>query len=368
MSSSLLTYLDILIGFTLVMLLASSLVTVLSQWVLNLSNYRATVLQKGLELLLSQSNDQLKPHVKEIVNTVLFHPLVAGQNWYGKAREGTVIQREELVRVLLELVTTKTTLGAPAIKALRNAFDLDETDADTPQAMLEAMQKRAVQLEAEFPSAAAHMLRTRAIVEHATGRFVTGVMSWFDETSDRMTQFFAQRARAITIVLSVVVGFTLPLDSLDLLRRLSMDEALRSRLVAAAQQIEQTQKTEQNKLERASDDDAVQRLRSDLEGLAIVPKGGVWTMVQREGWAKLEDALLGILLSICLMSLGAPFWFEAMKTRLKLRPTLAQTEEKALQERKDLLPSDSGNVGFARESEAGDLQASAIASRPGTEG
>jgi hypothetical protein len=36
LSGSFLTYLDILIGFALVLLLASSIVTVLSQWLLNL--------------------------------------------------------------------------------------------------------------------------------------------------------------------------------------------------------------------------------------------------------------------------------------------------------------------------------------------
>ncbi len=56
MSGSLLTYLDILTGFALVMLLASSIVAVLSQWLMNLRNYRTVVLREGLKLLLSGSS------------------------------------------------------------------------------------------------------------------------------------------------------------------------------------------------------------------------------------------------------------------------------------------------------------------------
>ncbi|MGH2670645.1 MAG: hypothetical protein ACRDH5_16305, partial [bacterium] len=42
----------------------------------------------------------------------------------------------------------------------------------------------------------------------------------------------------------------------------------------------------------------------------------------------------GILLSVLLLSLGAPFWFEVLKTGLKLRPMLAGKEEMEREERK----------------------------------
>jgi hypothetical protein len=404
MSGSLLTYLDILIGFALVMLLASSIVTVLSQWLLNLRNYRAVILREGLKRLLIQVDANLAPQADKIAKTVLLHPLVAGVNWNGKDREGVVIQREQLARVLLEVAATQLQLGNDGahIKALRKALDLDETDGDTPKALLEAIQARIVQLEIEFPSAATHMLRARAIVENASARFISGLMSWFDETSGRMTQIFAQHARALTISLSAIVAIVLPLDSIDLLRRLALDEAVRSRLVEAAQKLEQrpgtaewtdgqsgggtTQETNQpqghiesdtsqagkNQPKTASSSSEyaeVRRLRTDLEALAIIPSGGVWTLLsQPKGGEKLLDALPGILLSICLMSLGAPFWFEALKHLLKLRPTLAQTEEKERQERKDVLSANSGLAFAARESEVGDLGADAIASHPGGEG
>ncbi|MDQ3776690.1 MAG: hypothetical protein M3461_21230 [Pseudomonadota bacterium] len=343
MSGSFLTYLDILIGFALVMLLASSIVTVLSQWLLNLRNYRAVVLREGLKLLLIQVDGQLEPHAGEIVQAILRHPLVAGRDWKGQEQDGRVIQREGLVRVLLELATTRTKLRKKAGEALRKALDLDPKDGDGPQATLDAIQARVVQLEIEFPNAAAHFLRTRAIVENASGRLVSGLMSWFDETADRMTQYFAQRARAVTIALSAVVALALPLDAFDLLTRLSLDEALRSRLVEAAQTIEQATPAQDPGYTRVRD------LRDTLENLAIVPTGGIWTYVQGEdGCRRLLGAIPGILLSICLMSLGGPFWFEALKNLLKLRPVLAQKEEKERQERREVLPGGAGVVPAVR--------------------
>lgn len=46
-----------------------------------------------------------------------------------------------------------------------------------------------------------------------------------------------------------------------------------------------------------------------------------------------SDAFLGLLLSWVLLSLGAPFWFDALKNLLKLRPAAAVQEEKNRTER-----------------------------------
>ncbi|MGH8514024.1 MAG: hypothetical protein ACREV8_08825, partial [Gammaproteobacteria bacterium] len=50
----------------------------------------------------------------------------------------------------------------------------------------------------------------------------------------------------------------------------------------------------------------------------------------------------GILLSVLLLSFGAPFWFEVLKTGLKLRPMLAGKEEKEREERKSSQDAPSG--------------------------
>jgi hypothetical protein len=50
----------------------------------------------------------------------------------------------------------------------------------------------------------------------------------------------------------------------------------------------------------------------------------------------------GILLSVLLLSFGAPFWFEVLKTGLKLRPMLAGKEEKEREERKSTQDAPTG--------------------------
>jgi hypothetical protein len=77
--------------------------------------------------------------------------------------------------------------------------------------------------------------------------------------------------------------------------------------------------------------------------------------------------LIGVLLSTALLSLGAPFWYEALKSTLKLRSTLAEKDDAQRLERQTTqqsTPSTDGgsNGGTApapvpKLTEAGDINA-----------
>jgi hypothetical protein len=53
----------------------------------------------------------------------------------------------------------------------------------------------------------------------------------------------------------------------------------------------------------------------------------------------LSSSWRGVLLTWILLSLGAPFWYDALKDMLKLRPTLAKKEEDARVERQTAAPA-----------------------------
>jgi hypothetical protein len=50
-------------------------------------------------------------------------------------------------------------------------------------------------------------------------------------------------------------------------------------------------------------------------------------------WPMLQQSWLGLLVTWMLLSLGAPFWYDALKDMLKLRSTLASKEEAARNDR-----------------------------------
>jgi hypothetical protein len=335
-------YLDILIGFAMVMLIASSLVTVITGWFMGWKSYRSQILGWGIKRLIAQLDARLAPFAEEISKQVLLHPLVADMDRKGNPRPGSVIHREDLIRVLLEIAGSAAFLGSNARAALRAAIGSDQND--TPGELLNKIQKRAMELEVRFPKAASYLWHAEAIVEKAGGQFVAEVMARFDQTSDRLSEAFTLKARVVTVVVALVVAILLPLDSIELLRRLSVDEKLTAALVTQAQQAVDKAGTATASGDLEKDRRTLQELKSQIDqpNLAILPAGWWPEKVKsratadsepRFDWAKCLRSILGVILSAALLSLGAPFWFETLKNLLKLRPAVATKEDKDRQDR-----------------------------------
>src|SRR5689334_17586035 len=92
--------LDVLIGFAVIMLLLSLAVTALVQTITTMLGWRSRNLVHGVVAILNQIDPKMSPYVtRQIANAVLCQPLIA------RAEGGrtTVLQREELTSILLEL-------------------------------------------------------------------------------------------------------------------------------------------------------------------------------------------------------------------------------------------------------------------------
>ncbi len=330
-------YLDIVIGFVAVMLIGSSIVSVIAQWFIGWRQYRSQILGLGVEQLLSHLDPRLAKHADKIAQAVLTHPSVADLTMGKAARPGSVLRREDLIPILLDLASTEA-LGKHVQVDLVRALAIDAND--TPAEILERIQKRAMELQVQHPNAASYLWHAQAVAEKAGGKLVAGVMARFDQMSERLTQMFTQRARAVTVVVSLVVAILLPLDSIELLRRLSEDGTLRARLSTQAQQAVDKGKPAEASGDIKKDLETLRDLKKQLDepSIAIIPPGWWQAKIMKPGaandvdWPKVPSALAGVLLSGVLMSLGAPFWFDMLKNLMRLRPAAAANEEK---DRKD---------------------------------
>src|SRR6516162_2566854 len=93
---------DVFIGLSLVMLLLSMIVTVMTQAITSLLNSRGKNLLSGVADMLEQIQPGIDRQIAEdIARAALTHPLVSGPN----GSLGSVIHREELTKLLLELGT-----------------------------------------------------------------------------------------------------------------------------------------------------------------------------------------------------------------------------------------------------------------------
>ena len=329
---------DILIGFSVIMLAVSMSVTLIIQWVLSVSGMRGKKLVVGVIHLLRQIDPVLltPERAAELADTILRHPMLAAAP--GKMAE--VVQREDLVKTILTVAAAAVTAKPAAAGAGGSVTTTTPQPAHTPsdaeQALITALSNAGIpnpgatldsirivsmRMEAARPELATHVREAIAVIEQAESQFVARLNGGFDQTMERVSHSFANYSRLWAIAISVFLAFLLQLDSFRLLNRLAMDDALRNSLVQQAVAAAPAPANQQP-LDAATQANLQQLRQLATDSLITWPSSwGGW----QEQMAR--SSIFGLLLTAALLSLGAPFWFNVLGDLLKLRPMLASKED-----------------------------------------
>jgi hypothetical protein len=304
--------LDILIGATTVVLLFSMAVTVITQALNNLFHRRGRHLKAGLADLLQQLGIPTRQCAEDIADHVVRHPMIAD----GKGNLGTVVKREEFVKLLLDFASGEgmSTLGDDSKKALLAL--IQRNGIADPLSALKNIRALELQLEASDPQLANNVRAAFAIVHGAGSDFVARINSWYDQTIDRVSQRFTNYTHLATVGIAAVVVLTVQLDIIAVMDRLSIDDQFRNAVVdVSSKQFAGNAGTAQNNPRPYYD---------------LLSQAGLVTLPTATGWiSQLKETrkIPGMVLSILLLSLGAPFWYSVLKDLLQLRSTLAQKDD-----------------------------------------
>lgn len=274
----LLNFLDSAIGFIVVILMFSLLITVLVQMVGVLLQLRGKSLLKGTELLLREIDPQLKTQAKALANQVLNHPALAD----GKDRLASALCEHELKLVLESLAEEN-----PELQTILN-------------------ERR----------------------EEVFGR----IDAWFQTVMNRAGERFKMNTRWATTVFSVLVAFALQLDSISLFRQISTNAEVRARLVsmsdsvlASSQKVLDAPAAPGTEEGLADLKDRADQVKAQIESaqLQLVPQP--WRLSAFES----VRSVLGLILTMFLLGLGAPFWFNVLRNLVGLRHTVDQKADEA---------------------------------------
>jgi len=348
--------LDIVIGFSVVMLVFALSATAVIQAVIAIFQLRGLHLLGGITALLRQIDPRLEEKIaRQIAWNVLRHPVIAR----GTARIGSVVHREELVQILLGFAAGNEPRELPktALEHLRKL--LEDRGIKDPGAVLLDIRTTSMHLEAARPDLPADVRQSVAIVQEAASEFVANVNAWFDSTMDRVKVTFSANVGLLTVVVAVILSFALSIDSFEILNRLSIDSKLRESLV------------EQGGTMVARGDSArvapptnpeFETQFNDLRKLAasrlitLPTTGGAGLGAFLEARARdVRSHLWGILLSSVLIGLGAPFWFNTLKYLTNLRSSLAQKDDEQRNQR--ATQTDPVTLPISGAGEQGDLPA-----------
>jgi hypothetical protein len=374
---------DTVIGFIVIMSVVSLLIMIATQVLSSLFALRGQNLADSLEALFRKVDPLIPANdVKKLIHNALTDPLISdsvlstdrkGGGWWGRLRtrwmRASAIRPDELLAHLYKeagspgLTTAPMSLVAP-----------QDGTAAAAWRILSALR-------------ADHSPLVRGPAQTASAELAR-FEKWFNSAQDRAGQWFAMHTRILTVGAALVAAFALQLDTISLIRKLSADPDLRARLVARADAVQRQTEIAVNQafsvnlhrkvmellrtrypelglsldnlpptatsLPRAqewlagklaadpkadeitsaygqealvlevgrSQDNFVESVRDFNDtGLALVPDP--YPRLVTTVWPLRH--LIGLLVSVALLSLGAPFWFNLLKQLVSLRPALADS-------------------------------------------
>ncbi len=277
MDLPILKHLDILIGLAVVMLIVSTLVVAVTQFLLNLACRRSLYVRETLTDLVAQIAPRLTAEEsKYVAERLLRHPLVGRRRWLDffrmraalkklrewmgiaqrrlatawpmpKVARGEVLLRHEVVATLLEWAAAEGALARQDEQLLRERPEvrerLEKINQELRRALAQcgiadpgqaAREVRANLIEFEGANAGlpAQTWHTQALLRANLGDLTGKVFAWYDNSMERVREFFSLEAKLLSSMIALCVVFAIQLDAVDLLRRLSQDEKLRTALVA----------------------------------------------------------------------------------------------------------------------------------------
>ena len=139
----------------------------------------------------------------------------------------------------------------------------------------------------------------------------------FDDVMERVSGWYKRRVQLILFALAVVLAAVMNADSFLIGQRLWQDPALRSAVVAQANNAVNTQKTVCKTTTGESSADAAAKCVTQVKSLGL-PLGWSDATSPHSFWSVLGK-ILGILVTAFALSLGAPFWFDLLGKVSNLR-------------------------------------------------
>ena len=270
---------DVGLGLVFFYVVLSLVASAIQEWIASLFALRSKNLRSGVENLIGDV------HAKKVYE----HPLVRNLSKANKLP--SYIAPETLSTVLLEVIA-KETNGKPYVthtandaRALVGKISQDHPLKDILVALVDDGEDAAT-----------------ALKDRLAG--------WFDEGMSRVAGWYIRQAKVMIFLIAGVVTLATNASSIHMAEEFWRNDALRTQIAAQAQVAAQT-------------GDVSGLKARNLESLEAFPIG--WSAAPSSGldWLK---TLLGWIITIAAVSLGAPFWFDLLGKVANLRGSGGQAQ------------------------------------------
>jgi hypothetical protein len=351
-----LDHLDTLIAFSVVMAVVSLMITLLVQMVSALLELRGKNLKWGLEELFRNVSPASAPHATALSNRVLSHPLISDSMVHqspllrripglaGRWRLASAIRQEELLGVLALIAAESDALRDAAGAVLAKADDVKQwfSSCMDRTAQRFAVRMRVWTVLASIAVAFGLQLNAIRLLNQLSSDsdLRTRLVASAEVVATQAGQILGPEGGAVPAVYSEAVrelkqglpeAASWP-EPPEFVTRADAEAWIAARTAGDADRVvgryrELVQAKLSRAIDRLSDQATTLSAEVSRSGLRLIPDPYpnlgtfLWSMYpgNRQLW--------GILVTVGLLSLGAPFWYNALKTLATLRPILATRQE-----------------------------------------
>lgn len=145
--------------------------------------------------------------------------------------------------------------------------------------------------------------------DRGLGKFRDAVEHWFDDGMDRVSGWYRGWTQVLTCVFALVVAIGLNVDTIRIAERLGDDQALRATVVKQAEQTAEKGK---------SAEEVGVSTEEALDNVKALNLPILWGNSNDDVTA---NTVVGWLITFLALSLGAPFWFDALSKIARLKTT-----------------------------------------------
>lgn len=291
--------LDVIVGLVFVYLLLAILCTAANEWIAAVTRRRGEMLRRGIQQLLGNQPTGSDSFLKAFYE----HPLIA--SLIHDNNHPTYLSPRIFTVVITDLLTASTPGLVDFAHLEQGARDL--SDGDVKKSVL-------------------------ALIQHSHGEFddaQTAIAGWFNDAMDRVSGWYKRRTQLWTIIVAAALTLVANADTTHIARQLWTDPVLRSAIVEEAKVRAQKPRPEisveyedegdptKPTVTRTAENDGNQLSDQEREVLGQVL--GWRGALKDNSWKDWIERVLGWLLTVLALSMGAPFWFDILNKFTNVR-------------------------------------------------
>jgi len=331
--------LDVAIGVVFLFLLLSVFATTINELIFSLMNMRGKVLLLGMQTLLSDKT------TAGLVSKVYNHGQVFGlfRGEFDQNRRGNLpsyVPSENFAVALLDSVASPYSEIRPraVLDAVAGGAEVRPVAVITQEFKVAAARLAA---DADTEKAGKPLVSMIARAGDDPVKLQTSVEAWYDSGMDRASGWYKYRTQWALFWIGLLIAVSMNADTIGIVRQLSKDSTLRQTIVAAAQAGKDSRDGAGERGE--SGEPIEQRIKaaresfSDISDLGVPigwPPGDPSAKSRGEKFTRCLDwivgrpsMMFGWVLTAIAISLGAPFWFDALNKIMVVRSTVKPREK-----------------------------------------